>query len=87
MRVIAADVLEDEVAALVAEIGEPALARPLDVSDEGQWLACIEEIETRSTKLFSIEEDDDAEAPANKDLEDTATDPSPYFSCSGFGSF
>ena len=49
--------------------------------------APIEEIETRSTKLFSIEEDDDAEAPANQDLEDTATDPSPYFSCSGFGSF
>ena len=49
--------------------------------------APIEEIETRSTKLFSIEEDDDAEAPANEDLEDTATDPSPYFSCSGFGSF
>ena len=50
--------------------------------------APIEEIATRSTKvLFSIEEDDDAEAPANEDLEDTATDPSPYFSCSGFGSF
>lgn len=47
----------------------------------------IEEIEDRPTKLFSIEEDDDAEAPANEDLEDTATDPSPYFSCSGFGSF
>lgn len=50
--------------------------------------APIEEIATRSTKvLFSIEEDDDAEAPANEDLEDTATDPPPYFSCSGFGSF
>ena len=49
--VIAADVLEDELTTLVAEIGEPALARPLDVSDEGQWLACIEEIETRFGRL------------------------------------
>jgi len=50
-RVIAADVLAGELDALVAEIGGAALAWPLDVSDEAQWVGCIEEVERRFGRL------------------------------------
>ena len=44
---VAADVLEDALAAVVTEIGDAAIAYPLDVSSEAEWLRCIEDVEAR----------------------------------------
>ena len=50
-RVIAADVLEDELRELTREIGESAIAYPLDVSSEEGWLGCAAEIDSRFGRL------------------------------------
>ncbi|WP_305783243.1 glucose 1-dehydrogenase [Symbioplanes lichenis] len=42
-RVVIADVLDDEGKALAGELGEAALYRHLDVTDEQQWAALVEE--------------------------------------------
>ncbi|MBW2424742.1 MAG: glucose 1-dehydrogenase [Deltaproteobacteria bacterium] len=50
-RVVVTDVLEDELDRLAAEIGDAALAHPLDVSDESQWKHCLAEVESRFDSL------------------------------------
>ena len=46
-RVVVCDVLEAELRAVAEEIGDAALAYPLDVSSESQWEACAAEVESR----------------------------------------
>ena len=50
-KVVAADVLVDELDALCREIGDAAFACPLDVSDEPQWRTCIDEVDARFGRL------------------------------------
>jgi len=50
-RVVAADVLEDELEGLCDELGDGVFAQGLDVSDELQWQQCLAEVDARFGRL------------------------------------